>query len=203
MNQVAEIFPISPFVWMRPGIIIGDVPGGHGLEQPAPHLGFLTIQQDASGYFGGYLVTNAWGRPLEFRLTTSVTPNKVQQLLYGSTLRPYICSDLLGKVLVEKANTAVHLIITDNDAALDLRQHLAIPVVWLNSNSSQFELTDEQITVSSVKNQSLVIQKKYQDDEQPIRNLLQQTGISDLSEPFARVREAIAEARKMNQYKAA
>jgi len=177
--------------------------GGHGLEQPAPHLGFLTIQQDASGYFGGYLVTNAWGRPLEFRLTTSVTPNKVQQLLYGSTLRPYICSDLLGKVLVEKASTAVNLILTDNDAALDLRQHLVTPVAWLNPGNNQNECTDELITVSGSKTQALVILKKYQDDAAAIKDLLQHTGISDLSEPFARVREAIAEARKMNPYKAA
>lgn len=177
--------------------------GGHGLEQPAPHLGFLTIQQDASGYLGGYLVTNAWGRPLEFRLTTSVTPNKVQQLLYGSTLRPYICSDLLGKVLVEKANTAVSLILTDNDAALDLRQHLSLPVVWLNGGQVQSERADELISVSSTRTQSLTILKKYQSDIEPIKDLLQQSAVSDLSEPFARVREAIAEARKMNQYKAA
>src|SRR5262249_11542133 len=31
-----------------------------------PTLGFLTVLQEASGYLGGYLVTNLWGRPLEF-----------------------------------------------------------------------------------------------------------------------------------------
>ena len=41
-------------------------------------LGFLTVLHDAAGFTGGYLVTNAWGRPLEFRLTTPVQPNRVQ-----------------------------------------------------------------------------------------------------------------------------
>ena len=53
---------------------------------PALNLGFLTVLNEPSGYLGGYLVTNVWGRPLEFRLSTAVQPNRVQQILYGSTL---------------------------------------------------------------------------------------------------------------------
>src|SRR6476659_123684 len=60
------------------------------------NLGFLTILQDGTSYLGGYLVTNQWGRPLEFRLTSAVQPNKVQQVLYAATLVPYICGDLIG-----------------------------------------------------------------------------------------------------------
>src|SRR5262249_7230983 len=54
-----------------------------------PNVGFLTVLQEPSGYLGGYLVTNLWGRPLEFRLTSAVQPNKVQQILYGDTLLSY------------------------------------------------------------------------------------------------------------------
>src|SRR5947209_11386879 len=82
-------------------------------------LGFLTILQEASGYLGGYLVTNLWGRPLEFRLTSAVQPNKVQQILYGGSLLSYISADLLGKTLVDKAGLPVHLIFTDREAVLD------------------------------------------------------------------------------------
>ena len=60
-------------------------------------VGFLSIVTDATGVFGGYLVTNAWGRPLEFRLTTAVQPNRVQQILYGPTLTEYLHAELIGK----------------------------------------------------------------------------------------------------------
>src|SRR5205823_1031168 len=53
------------------------------------NLGYLTILRDGTGYLGGYLVTNAWGRPLEFRLSSAVQPNRVQQILYGQSLEPY------------------------------------------------------------------------------------------------------------------
>jgi hypothetical protein len=78
-----------------------------GTESNAPALsaiGFLTVLDEGNGYVGGYLVTNVWGRPLEFRLTSAVQPNRVQQILYGETLVPYLCGDLIGKTLVDKSS---------------------------------------------------------------------------------------------------
>lgn len=65
-----------------------------------PTLGFLTIQQEPAGWAGFYLVTNAWGRPLEFRMSSAVQPNRVQSALYGPTLLDYLHADVIGKALV-------------------------------------------------------------------------------------------------------
>src|SRR5579885_2826624 len=101
------------------------VPQGESLMVPTPlpavsekpvtlhSVGFLTILQEANGYVGGYLVTNVWGRPLEFRLSSAVQPNRVQQILYGGTLQTYVCGELIGKALVDKAAVAVQLVVTD------------------------------------------------------------------------------------------
>src|SRR5438270_13891896 len=98
------------------------------------NLGFLTIVRDGAGYLGGYLVTNLWGRPLEFRLSSAVQPNRVQQVLYGQSLEPYICADLLGKTLVDKTATSAQVILTDHPSALDLRLRLEVPVALVNLN---------------------------------------------------------------------
>ena len=98
---------------------------------PPPHLGFLTVLHEPGGYLGGYLVTNLWGRPLEFRLSTAVQPNRVQQILYGQTLEPYLCGQLIGKTLVEKTATPVQMVITDHPAALELRRGIDLPVLWV------------------------------------------------------------------------
>src|SRR3954471_18393012 len=93
------------------------------------HLGFLTVFAEPTGYLGGYLVTNSWGRPLEFRLSTAVQPNKVQQILYAGTLTEYLCADLIGKTLVEKTATPAHLLVTDSPNVLPLRSRVDVPVV--------------------------------------------------------------------------
>src|SRR5271154_6977031 len=97
------------------------------------NLGFLGVQRESAGYVGGYLVTNRWGRPLEFRLSSPVQANKVQQILYGPTLEPYMCSDLIGRKLLEKTAVSADFLFTDQPAALDLRLHVDMPVGLLHS----------------------------------------------------------------------
>ncbi len=173
------------------------------MDSATLQLGFLTIQEDQQGYSGGYLVTNAWGRPLEFRLTTAVSPTKVQQLLYGPTLRPYICSELLGKVLVEKAGTPVSLVVTDCDAALDLRAQVQQPVVWLAALDHTLFHEWEATLIAKAKSYALLAHPRYPQDVEPVKALLAKSELGDLAEPFGRVREALVEARKMGALKAA
>lgn len=174
------------------------VPEGEALDS-APNLGFLTVIHEISGYVGGYLVTNSWGRPLEFRLSTMVQPNRVQQILYGGTLKPYIYADLIGKTLVEKSGVAAQLVITDCGAALDLRLTWPTPMIWLAqaADASALELDQAGATVQRMASHLLLCHPKHAEDVATAGALLAAVGCSDLAEPFARIREALAEARKL------
>ncbi len=155
-------------------------------------LGFLTVLREANGYLGGYLVVNSWGRPLEFRLTSAVQPNRVQQILYGGTLESYICADLIGKTLVEKVVVPVPLVITDRQEVLDLRWKLEAPVVWLApaETASQGQ--------SARGRGSIRCHPRFDADAEAVRGLLDRLDATfDFAEPFQRIREAIGEARKM------
>lgn len=163
---------------------------------PSPvAVGFLTVLHDATGVLGGYLVTNAWGRPLEFRLTTAVQPNRVQQILYGPTLTEYLHADLIGKTLVEKTATQPTLIVTDSLPALGLRSRVGIPVVALGPADGVADVIELPPVRSSVP---LLLSARHPEDRSAIAERLERIDPAvDLTEPFARVREAMAEARKM------
>jgi hypothetical protein len=149
------------------------------------NFGFLSILQDQAGFLGGYLVTNQWGRPLEFRLSTAVQPNRVQQILYGDTLLPYVCGELIGKTLFDKTTVQAQAIVTDREAGLELRRHLAIPV-------SYFKVGD------GGNERELLTHACFPEDAALMRELRDKLGDGfDLSEPFLRIRDAVAEARKL------
>lgn len=154
--------------------------------------------QEPAGVVGGYLVTNAWGRPMEFRLSTAVQPTRVQQILYGPTLEEYLHAELIGKTLVEKTSTLPGLIVTDRIPTLALRARISVPVLALAEESEPGPL-DELIEVRHARSsQALWILAKFQDDLELIRERLDQLDPAiDITEPFARVREAVAEARKL------
>jgi hypothetical protein len=174
-------------------------------ERPAGPLclGFLTILHEASGHLGGYLVTNTWGRPLEFRLSSAVQPNRVQQILYGGTLLPYICADLIGKTLVDKAGVPVGLVVTDREAVLDLRMKLEAPVLWLGAPDDPRALAlaggPTAVASAAAGRGPLLCHPRFASDDVPLaRDLLARLDSAfDLAEPFGRIREAISEARKL------
>ena len=175
-----------------------------GLVSSTPlNFGFLTVLQEGAGYLGGFLVTNVWGRPLEFRLSSAVQPNKVQQVLYAGTLVPYICGDLIGKALVEKAGVAVQLVVTTCEHALDLRHKVECPVVWLTPKEDERAKGPLAIDLPGGQH-ALVCHARHAGDVEAVKGLLAQAeGNLDLTEPFTRIREAIGEARKMGVTRAA
>jgi hypothetical protein len=166
-------------------------------------LGFLTILHENSGYSGGYLITNVWGRPLEFRLSTAVQPNRIQQILYAGTLERYICADLIARALVEKVSTAAQCIFTDCEAVLDLRLCVTVPVVCLPVHGSRSQTTNLPPTANGEsgnghKRWPVVSHPRFPTDTSTVGELLDRLdAVLDLAEPFARIREAMHEARKL------
>ena len=161
------------------------------------HLGFLTVFQEGTGWLGAYFVTNAWGRPLDFRLSSAVQPNKIQSILYAGTLLPYLCGDLIGKALVDKASVPVQLVITTCEHALDLRLKLDIPVVHL---SAAEEVRATGPLVIALKNDKgfLTCHAGYPGDVATVTEMLAELeGQLDFTEPFNRIRDGVVEARKM------
>ncbi len=161
-------------------------------------LGFLTVIQEPTGWVGGYLVTNAWGRPLEFRLTSAVQPNRVQTVLYGPTLNEYLHVDVIGKALVEKTSIRPDLIVTDCLAVLGLRSRIDIPVIALPGSAGVPPASDSIALTHAISKSPLLLSARFASDEAMIVERLDGVDPAvDLAEPFDRIREAVAEARKM------
>lgn len=158
------------------------------------HLGFLALLADGGGTLGGYLVTNFWGRPLEFRLSTAVNPNKVQQILYGPTLKTYVSADLIGKTLYDKTPTPVQVVFTDSADALDLRRSIEVPVALVTN----FPGAGGVVRAAAAGRPAVVAHPDFPADVPALKDLFERLGPSlDVAEPFARIRDAVGEARKL------
>lgn len=162
----------------------------------AINVGFLLVQQESNGYVGAYFVTNCWGRPLDFRLSSAVQPNRVQQILYAGTLAPYLCGELIGKTLVDKSSVPASLVLTTCEHALEMRPKVDFPVVLLLDGDDARSRSALAVEVPG-KRLALLCHPTHPEDVATVRELLTHIeGIADLTEPFTRIREAIVEARK-------
>lgn len=190
--------------------------GQHAADQPQA-LGFFTVlEHPKHGLFGGYLVLNTAGRPLEFHCTAPIQPNRAQEILYGPTLDAFLYGEQIGRTLLEKAKIEAMLVCTDCEPALAVREHISQPVamVFAPQRPSETPSTEQEgqqrifrfdaahqggphLVSFEVGRNRLAVPKRAEDDRGLIeRQLGQLTEAFDLSEPFGRIREAIEEAQK-------
>jgi hypothetical protein len=161
-------------------------------SKTAPCLGFLTIVENAElGLLGGYLLLNVSGRPLEFHCTAPVKPSRTQEILYGPTLRPFMCGELFGQSLLAKSKLTPLVVCTDSDDVLAARAHSDVPMALVLpdgvEDSKSFPLARNRVAVPAA----------HAADGASIRDCWpsEAEGL-DLLEPFARIREALEEAQK-------
>lgn len=163
--------------------------------QDSFRLGFLSaVEDDDRGIVGGLLVTNRFGRPLEFQCTTPVKPNRTQQILYGPTLRPFLMTEVVGKTLVEKIGVKPHLVLVEGIDQLELRAFVSLPVASLIPATESGTPAEGQTVLGK---QWLEFHRHYQSDAEVVRaGASEVPDTADLKEPFERIREALNETLK-------
>ncbi len=179
--------------------------------KPLAAIGFLTVlDDDHHGLFGGYLLLNVAGRPLQFHCTAPIKPNRAQQILYGPTLESFLYGEQIGQTLVEKATAEASLICTDREPVLAVRQHILLPVALVLPADSQPSDHSAQpahichdhpalgvLNTFQVGHNRLAVPEQSADDRAKIvEQLVHLPQSFDLAEPFTRIRAAIEEARQ-------
>lgn len=159
-------------------------------------LGFLTtLEVPEQGYVGGLLVTNRHGRPLEFQCTAPLKPNRTQEILYGSTLGPYVMGEVIARTLIEKVGVKPHLILTERPEILELRNHVSMPVGCLESDSAS--APPAQDGGFKIGRQWFRVHAGHSADCGDLESQASQVSKdADMREPFERVREALMETVK-------
>lgn len=180
--------------------------------KPVGALGFLTVvEHEQHGLFGGYLVLNANGRPLEFHCTAPVKPNRAQEILYGPTLRPYLYGEQIGQALISKTQAKPLAVFTDLSPVLAAREFVSLPVVLVLDEQADIGngeqaagrklRTDPHVQAELVnfqvgRNRLAVSAPHEQDHADLAERLAALADRFDLTEPFERIRNAIEEAQR-------
>lgn len=157
-------------------------------------LGFLTAIHLANrGHVAGLLVTNKYGRPLEFQCTAPVQPNRTQELLYGPTLVPFLLGELLSKTLLERIGVKPHVVLTDRAEMLDSRPHVSLPVACVVVKTARAGGGE----LLRIGKQEFCWHAEFSDDLKAFEKLAKELATdADLLEPLDRVREALQETMK-------
>ncbi len=193
-----------------------------GVNSTGP-LGFLTVVEDTnSGLFGGYLVLNRSGRPLEFHCTAPIRPNRAQEILYGPTLKPYLYGEQIGRTLLEKGKQTPAVVLTDCEPVLAMAEVVRIPIALVGAEETDCLVPAESspkvagglkwridsaqklepnLRFFRVGGHCLALRRGAgpEEEDSAVRAIDAASVELDLREPFERIRAAIDEARRGGQ----
>lgn len=137
-------------------------------NSPETTYGYLlVVEDDVYGFTGGLLVVCDRGRPLEFHCTEPIRTSRAQQILFGPTLRSYVCGEQIGAALLAKAKVPIGCLLTEDADTATAGEAKRLPTIVLSDETSEAE---------------------------PLQRL---AATIDPAEPFERVREAIREAQRL------
>lgn len=151
-------------------------------------LGFLTVCPSTpgdGGLRGGYLLTNEYGRPLEFHFTSELRLTRQQILLHGARAETYLHAEVLAKPLTDKQGTPPRVVLVGTESLLALRKLIPAPVLYLRGPGPK-------VTVS--------VHRDFPGDSSAFAVLETLVPTSfDWLEPFERIEQALDEVRESDR----
>jgi len=156
------------------------------------------IQAAPSKFFGGVLVLDSSGDPLEFRCTTPVQPLPIQHVLWGQRLKRYILTELLLIPLVNSLQTSCDLILVEDADFLGARTKIHVPLLLVSQGGGREGGEDEDRSVmfadplAPERKICLTCTRGFEDDLDSGRRLVEAFARACFPlEPFRRVEEAL------------
>jgi hypothetical protein len=169
-------------------------PGGDSAELS---FGFLTtLESPVHGLFGGYLVVDTVGRPIEFHCTAPVKVSRAQQILYGAALDSHLHGRQLGGALLAEGKAIPTIVLTDSEPMLHVRPHTNLPValVW-RGDDERGAAFGQDLSFNGA------VVRPHADDAERASDLAARLATLalavDLCEPFERIRAALDEAARL------
>jgi hypothetical protein len=158
-------------------------------------IGFLTaVDSPSHGVFGGYLLVDLSGRPVEFHCTAPVKVSRAQQILYGSTLHGHLHGRQIGAALLAEGTLEPRLVLTDLESMLHVRSHTSLPVALVSrlagadmagGDDRRFPVGNACVSAVDDATGSMLREQ-----------LAELAAAVELHEPFERIRAAIEEAQR-------
>jgi hypothetical protein len=170
-------------------------------------IGFLGIYrfEEGAAIRGAILITDTETKPLEFRVTESVRPQKFQEILYGELLNEHISVELIGLPLLSALQQKPNLIIVRDLLFLEINTKQEIPTVLMlkedeplfKRGASTKPLNPEDSGRPPVKICTL---SQFEPKLEEISHRLQPIFLKrDLMEPFNRLEKACADFNSRNE----
>jgi hypothetical protein len=135
---------------------------------------------------GGILTTDIETKPYEFRVTSPIKPTRIQQQLYGASLKDYVYGELICVPLIKATKEKLSTVLIKDNFLISIRPLVSEPVIFIHSNNVQ--------VAEGIRSVNFIPHRSFQNELAFVQTILGPvTQKHDLLEPFDRLRLALNE----------
>lgn len=151
--------------------------------------GYLVVSNVNNKHLGGLLVVNEFGVPEEFKYTEPVTPTKLQEIIYGSSLFYYLHVEIIAKTLLQKSEARPEVVLVEDPNLLFEKNVLLIS--RLPHGVPEKREGNEAIINAVGVAFKLVASEGQKLEDSTLERLRELASRIDIFEPFERVEKAL------------
>lgn len=159
-------------------------------------IAYINFYSKEDTYRAGVLVTDRSTRPLEFRITSDLNIDQLQQILYGEALEDILFKEKFSIQLLKSLQEDYDILLTKEKSLLSLRKSIDKPVVHIQKFDHFLPLNRLSHKIVNVheRYEPLYITVNKEDENRlvPISHFLQNMYRNfNIMEPFKRIENAI------------
>ncbi len=152
-------------------------------------IGYLSILNIGGKHIGGLLVVNEYGIPMEFKYSEPITPTKLQEIIYGSSLEFYLHTEIIAKGLIQKVENRPELILVQDPSLLFEKNIVMITI--LPQMVQEKQENNEVIVNLNKKSIRITFQEGIKIDDSVVQKIVDYASKLDIIEPFDRIEKAL------------
>ncbi|ODN30902.1 hypothetical protein [Fervidobacterium thailandense] len=152
-------------------------------------IGYLAVTKIDNKHLGGFLVVNDIGIPVEFKYSEPVTPTRLQEIIYGSSLEYYLHVEIIAKGLIQKSESRPEVILVQ-DPNLLFDKNIVYVSALPQGVAEKREASEAIINLSGMS-LKLMVSENFKLDDTVIEKIRELSSKIDILEPFDRIERAL------------
>ncbi|HCI30073.1 MAG TPA: hypothetical protein PKI14_04720 [Fervidobacterium sp.] len=152
-------------------------------------IGYLSVLKIEDKHIGGMLVVNDLGIPVEFKYSEPITPTKLQEIIYGSSLEYYLHTEIIARGLIQKLENRPELILTQ-DSSLLFDKNI-VTITFLPQSIPEKRENNEAIVNLNNSSIRITFQENTKFEDSLVEKIIDFASRIDIFEPFNRVEKAL------------
>lgn len=160
------------------------------------NIAYLSFRDYGNSFRAGILIVDEKTKPLEFRITSKLSVDELQKIIYGETLKDFVLIEKMVLELINSTDINIDFVLVNDKKLISIRKSVNFPVFYIEKFDEFKPRGKYSVNIQSLSGKFKSLSLTFNpEDEQKINQvnkiLNEMYKNINIIEPFNRIIKAI------------